>query len=118
MSRKSKYKGAPPGTWSEIIIEGYCTYDLAKEGKEMEYFEFKFDSNRKIILTGETKKKNIFYKNAKIPDYCKNKISINCLGKDGKMCPFFRYSESDLDSLIEIYYGKEALDFLKGKRKE
>lgn len=132
-SKKIKPKGAPPGTWREIILEGYCTYYLTKEEKESGYVKFNLNEKGELviegtnitledILTGKvklpeeipTKKvKNIYHKSREIPEYCENKISINCLGRDGIMCPFFHYQEGTLENLIEIYYGEEALKILE-----
>ena len=89
-------------SWTFIVIEGYCLYDICKD-KYMKIAPFDPNNYQKIKWK---KIKNDLYKKDRRPKYCSEVPRYICLEKK---CPFFGFSEANVNKEKKISKNKISL---------
>jgi len=93
------------GKWTFVVLEGYCAYKWA-HNKYTRMIPVDFLNEKMIYGKKGKKQKNPCYLKAKIPRYCPRMPSYICLAKS---CPFFCYSEADVEKEKKLKKERVAL---------
>jgi len=91
-------------TWSNAIIELYCTRKMSEKKHKYKYKVTNFETLETKAVPNEKYDKD--YKTPRKPWYCKGYPSSVCLEED---CPYMAYTVSNKEELTEVvdsYYGK------------